>query len=87
MTKYHDVLVKPRHFNIRDLVLKRVSLATKDLARGKLRPNLGRTVQSYQFQKARFILFGGLRWMEVRALMERAAFEEILPVKVTCQEG
>ena len=39
MTKYHDVLVKPRHFNIRDLVLKRVSLATKDLARGKLRPN------------------------------------------------
>ena len=29
MTKHHDALVKPRQFNIEDLVLKRVSLATK----------------------------------------------------------
>ena len=28
MTKHHDALVKPRQFNIGDLVLKRVSLAT-----------------------------------------------------------
>lgn len=39
MTKYHDVLVKPRHFNIGDLVLRKVSLATKDLAHGKLETN------------------------------------------------
>ena len=39
MTKHHDALVKPRQFNIRDLVLKKVSLATKDPAHGKLRPN------------------------------------------------
>ena len=39
MTKYHDALVKSRQFNIRDLVLKRVSLATKDPAHGKLGPN------------------------------------------------
>ena len=39
MTKYHDALVKPRHFNIGDLILKRVSLATKDPAHGKLGPN------------------------------------------------
>ena len=39
MAKYHDALVKPRHFNIGDLVLKRVSLATKNLAHGKLGPN------------------------------------------------
>ena len=32
MTKYHNALVKPRHFNIGDLVLKRVSFATKDPA-------------------------------------------------------
>ncbi|XP_050259769.1 uncharacterized protein LOC126704809 [Quercus robur] len=35
MTKYHDALVKPRQFNIGDLILKRVSLAIKDLAHGK----------------------------------------------------
>ena len=39
MTKYHDALVKPRHFNIGDLILKRVSLATKDPTHGKLGPN------------------------------------------------
>ena len=30
MAKNHDALVKPRQFNIGDLGLKRVSLATKD---------------------------------------------------------
>ena len=39
MTKHHDTLVKPRQFNVGDLVLKRVSLATKDPAHGKLGPN------------------------------------------------
>ena len=38
MTKHHDALVKPRQFNIRDLVLKRMSLATKDPTHGKLGP-------------------------------------------------
>ena len=39
MTKHHDALVKPGQFNIGDLILKRVSLATKDPAHGKLGPN------------------------------------------------
>ena len=39
MTKHYDAMVKPRQFNIGDLVLKRVSLATKDPTHGKLRPN------------------------------------------------
>ena len=39
MTKHYDAMVKPRQYNIRDLVLKRVSLATKDSAYGKLGPN------------------------------------------------
>ena len=39
MTKHHDALVKPRQFNIGDLILKRVSLATKDPVHGKLGPN------------------------------------------------
>ena len=36
MARQYDVMVKPRHFNIRDLVLKRASLATRNLVHGKL---------------------------------------------------
>ena len=39
MTKQYDAMVKPRCFNIEDLVLKRVSLATRNLAYGKIWPN------------------------------------------------
>ena len=39
MARQHDAMVKPRRFNIGDLVLKRVSLATKNLAHRKLGPN------------------------------------------------
>ena len=39
MAKQYDAMVKPRCFNIRDLVLKRVSLATRNPAYGKLGPN------------------------------------------------
>ena len=39
MARKYDAMVKPRHFNIGDLFLKRVSLATKNPAHGKLRLN------------------------------------------------
>ena len=39
MGRPYDAMVKPRRFNIGDLVLKRVSLATKNPAHGKLGPN------------------------------------------------
>ena len=39
MARQYDAIVKPRRFNIRDLVLRKVSLATKNLAHGKLGPN------------------------------------------------
>ena len=39
MARQHDAMVKPRHFNIGDLVLKKVSLSTKNPAHGKLGPN------------------------------------------------
>ena len=39
MAKQHDAMVKPRRFSIENLVLKRVSLATKNSAHGKLEPN------------------------------------------------
>ena len=39
MAKQYDAMVKPRCFNIGDLVLKRVFLATRNPAHGKLGPN------------------------------------------------
>ena len=39
MARQYDAMVKPRRFNIGDLVLKKVSLATKNPAHGKLGPN------------------------------------------------
>lgn len=39
MTKHHNAMVKPKQFNLGDLVLTRVSLVTKDPAHRKLEPN------------------------------------------------
>ena len=39
MARQYDAMVKPRRFNIGDLVLKRVSLAIRNPTHGKLRPN------------------------------------------------
>jgi len=39
MAKQYDAMVKPRRFNIGDLILKWVSLATRNSIHGKLGPN------------------------------------------------
>ena len=39
MARQYDAMVKPRRFNIGDLILKMVSLATRNPAYGKLGPN------------------------------------------------
>ena len=39
IARQYDAMVKPKRFNIGDLVLKRVSLATRNLPHGKLGPN------------------------------------------------
>ena len=39
MDRQYDAMMKPKRFNIGDLVLKIVSLATKNPAYGKLGPN------------------------------------------------
>ena len=39
MVRQYNAMAKPRRFNIGDLILKRVSLATKNPAHGKLGPN------------------------------------------------
>ena len=39
MARQYDAMVKPRCFNIGDLVLNKVTLATRNPAYGKLEPN------------------------------------------------
>ena len=39
MARQYDAMVKPRRFNIGDLVLEKVSLTTRNPAHGKLGPN------------------------------------------------
>ena len=39
MARQYNAMVKPRHFNIGDIILKRVSLATKNPTHGKFGPN------------------------------------------------
>ena len=39
MARQYDAMVKSRRFNIGDIVLRKVSLSTKNLAHGKLGPN------------------------------------------------
>ena len=39
MDRQYDATVKPRRFNIGDLVLRKISLSTKNPAHGKLGPN------------------------------------------------
>ena len=39
MAKHYNAKVKPRHFQIGDLVLRKVTAATKDPVQGKLGPN------------------------------------------------
>ena len=39
MARQNYAMVKPKRFNIGDLILKRVSLVTRNLAHGKLWPN------------------------------------------------
>ena len=39
MAKYYNAKVKPRHFSIGDLVLRKVTMTTKVPTQEKLRPN------------------------------------------------
>lgn len=39
MAKHYNTKVKTQHFSIRDLILRKVTTATKDLTPGKLGPN------------------------------------------------
>ena len=64
MARQYDAMVKPRRFNIGDLVLKKVTLATRKHSLWETGAKLGRTLQGYQLQEARILLFGSSGWTE-----------------------
>ena len=73
MAKHYNTKVKSRHFQIGDLVLRKVTMATRDPSQGKLGPNWERD-----------LLIGNLRWAEALSPMEHRALKEVLLVVVGC---
>ena len=66
MARQYDAMVKPRRFNIGDLVLKRVTLATRNPAYGKLGPDLIRLSTA----RGKDLLFRSSGWTEARTPLE-----------------
>ena len=73
-------MVKPRHFSIGDLILKRVSLATKNPTHGNW-DLIGKDPIGLLISKARIILFRSPRREKARAPLECRAFKKILTVR------
>ena len=78
MARQYDAMVKPKHFNIGDLVLKRVSLATRNPAHGKLGPNWEGPYRVINCKRKRVILLGSPGQKKVKAPLECQAFKKIL---------
>ena len=81
IARQNDAMVKPRRFNIGDLILKRVSLATRNPVHGKLGPNWEGPYRVINCKRKRVILLGSLGWEKVRAPLECRAFKKILSVR------
>ena len=80
MSKYHDQRVKHR-FNPRDMVLRKVSQATKDPTQGKL--GLERPIQSHSLLENRELLPRRPRGEPVALSMECGASQEVLSIEST----
>ena len=87
MARQYDAMVKPRRFNIGDLVLKKVSLATKNPAHGKLGPNWEgpyRVINCKRQYRVISCKRQGSYYLETS--LECGAPEEVLSVKVSLDE-
>ena len=70
MAKQYDAMVKPRLFNIGDLVLKKGFFGNQKPNSWEIETKLGWTLQGYQLQKARILLLGDPGREEIRASLE-----------------
>ena len=87
MARQYDAMVKPRCFNIGDLVLKKVSLATKNPAHGKLSPNWEGPYRVINCKRQYKVI--NCKKQEsyyLEASLECGAPEEVLSVKVSLDE-
>ena len=51
MARYYNTKVRPRHFSVKDLVLRNVTMATRDAIQGKLGPNWERPYRVINYYK------------------------------------
>ena len=87
MARQYDAMVKPRRFNIGDFVLKKVSLATKNPAHGKLSPNWEGPYRVINCKRQYKVI--NCKKQEsyyLEASLECGAPEEVLLVKVSLDE-
>ena len=80
MVEYYNKRVKLRRLNIGDLVLRRVTLATKDPTQAWT--NLGRSLQGHPLLKTRQLPPGDNGREEVTTAMEHRASEKISSINV-----
>ena len=90
MARYYNRKVKERRFNAGDLVLRKISQATKDLSQEKLGPaprktgtSLGRPLRSNLSLQKRLLLPKVFRQPGIASTMEHRTLEEILPIRNT----
>uniref|UniRef100_A0A2N9ER72 RNA-directed DNA polymerase n=1 Tax=Fagus sylvatica TaxID=28930 RepID=A0A2N9ER72_FAGSY len=78
MARYYDRRVKHREFKVGDLVLRKVTLATKDPTQGKAGTHMGRTIQGRQVPQKRHLSPGEVRRGRPTSSLERRASEKVL---------
>ena len=83
MAKYYNKRVKLRQLDIGDLILHKVTTATRDPTQGKLGPTLGRTILSRPLLPKRQLSPGNSRQMKAPSSIKHWALEEIPPVNVS----
>ena len=68
--RYYNHRVKLKRFNPRDMILRKVSQATKDPKRREARPQLGRPIQGHSLFRERKLLFRRHKWETFASSME-----------------
>ena len=70
MTRQYDAMLKPRCFNVGDLILKKGLFGNQKPNSWEIKTKLGWTLQGYQLQKTRVLLLGDPGQEEIGASLE-----------------
>ena len=80
MAKHYNTRVRHRDFQVRDLVLRKVTGTIRDPSKGKLGLNWEGPYQNHFVAKKKHLSSGDTRRTKVASSMEHRAPKEILPV-------